>query len=384
MRIGVNTLFLIPGEVGGTETYLRQTLLAMAEYFSEVSLVLFTNRENDAVLKNDLARFKQVEFVLLDFAATNRYSRIIREQVELPGKIHESNVDVVWSPGYTAPLFCSCPQVVTVPDMQYKNFPQDLTFLARFVTDVLVKMAVKRSRRIIAISNFAKDEITKYTGVQKEKIDVTYLAADPAFGELVPFEERKTLLSSLIPLDRPYILSVANTYPHKNMHALVRAFGKIMNEITHNLIIVGNARLGETEYQKALNLISDRNRIIRLQKLPFQQLVSLYQGCDLFTFPSLYEGFGLPVLEAMLAGVPVVTTNKASIPEVGGDSVFYTDGYDIDELSAIMQKVLGMTLKEKQEWCRKAISRAKSFSWKATAQGMLQSFQATLRDQLSL
>ncbi|MDD4869618.1 MAG: glycosyltransferase family 1 protein [Kiritimatiellae bacterium] len=375
MKVGVNTLFLVPGEVGGTETYLRQTLLAMAEYFPEVHLVLFTNCENDSVLKNDLARFKQVSFDLLNFAASNRYTRIIREQMELPGRVKWSGADVLWSPGYTAPFFSSCPQIVTIPDMQYKTFPQDLTFLARFVTNVLVNMAVRRCRRIFAISNFAKGEISKYTGVDEAKIDVTYLAADPVFGKPIPFEERRSQLSSFMPMDKPYILSVANTYPHKNMHMLMRVFGTIMKDIPHNLVVVGNPRLGEAEYRNALDSISDKSRVIRLQKLSIQQLVSLYQGCDLFAFPSLYEGFGLPVLEAMLAGVPVVTTKLASIPEVGGDCVFYADCHDVREFGVVIRKVLNMTLEEKRQWCEKAVSRAMSFSWKATADGMLRSFR---------
>ena len=147
MKIGINTLFLIPGEVGGTETYLRQTLLAMAEFCPGVSLVLFTNRENDPVLKKDLSGFKQVTFVRLDFGASNKSARITREQTELPGKVREAGVDVLWSLGYTAPFFSPCPQVVTIHDMQYKTYPEDLSFRARIVTDVLVKIAARRCRR---------------------------------------------------------------------------------------------------------------------------------------------------------------------------------------------------------------------------------------------
>jgi len=418
MKIGVNTLFMIPGEVGGTETYLRQTLLAMAENFPEVSLVLFTNRENDPVLKNDLGRFKQVEFVLLDFMASNRYARIIREQLELPGKVKSAGVDVLWSPGYTAPFFCAYPQVVTIPDMQYKTFPHDLTLLARFVTDVLVNMAVRRCRRIIAISNFSKNEITRYTGVNSDKIDVVHLAANPVFGEIIPKEKRhasdethpalraplprrgfdvnstslneipslegsakrgvgltenslKLAPFGLVPADRPYILSVANTYPHKNIHSLVKAFGEIMSKVPHNLVLVGNPRLGESEVQAELNAIPDKRRVIRLQRLSMQQLVPLYQGCDLFVFPSLYEGFGLPVLEAMLAGVPVLTTTKASIPEVGGDGVRYFDPSKTGDLHAKIIEVINMPKQEKSVLLGRAKEIAMGFCWKSTARQSL-------------
>jgi len=376
IKVGVNTLFMIPGEVGGTETYLRQTLKAIAGDFLDVSMVLFTNRENDSVLKKDLGSFRNVGFDLLDFAASNRYMRIIREQIELPGRVRLSGVDVLWSPGYTAPYFCSCPQVVTIPDMQYKSFPQDLTFLARMVTDILVKFAVKRSRRLIAISEFSKSEIVKYMLADGGKIDVVPLAVDEAFGNIVPEETRKFMLDSLmIPPDRPYMLSVANTYPHKNISTLVRAFGQLEDRIPHNLVIVGNPRLGENEVQYEIHALKDRRRVIRLSKLSAEQLICLYQGCDLFVFPSLYEGFGLPVLEAMLAGVPVVTTKQASIPEVGGDCVYYADGRDTGDFCDMIKKAIGMNMEQRRQWCEKSVLRAKAFSWRTTACGTVRTLR---------
>ena len=372
MKIGINTLFLIPGEVGGTETYLRQTLLAMAEHFPEASLVLFTNRENDPVLRKDLGGFSQVKFVLLDFEASNRYARIIREQIELPGKVKESGVDVLWSPGYTAPFFSPCPQVVTIHDMQYKTYPLDLSFQARIVTDLLVKMSAKRCERVIAVSRFSKDEIVKYTGVSSDKVDVVYEAANQAFGEVVSVEKRKAMLAELVPVDRPYILSVANTYPHKNIHLLVRAFGEVMGRIPHNLVLVGNARLGEGEVQAELKTISDKDRVIRLKKLSMQQLVPLYQGCDVFVFPSLYEGFGLPVLEAMMAGVPVLTTNKASIPEVGGDGVKYFNPAEKGDLCAKIGEIIAMSRQDRATLVNRAKEITKGFYWKWTAQRSLE------------
>lgn len=372
MKIGVNTLFLIPGEVGGTETYLRQTLKAIAGDFPDISLILFTNRENDPVLRKDLSVFKNVGFEILDFAASNRYVRIIREQLELPGRVKHSGVDVLWSPGYTAPYFCSCPQVVTIPDMQYKNFPQDLTLTARMVTDILVKCAARRCRRIIAISEFSKSEVEKHTHVGRGRIDVVPLAVDEAFGNPVPREKRIQVLASLVPSDRPYLLSVANTYPHKNIHTLVRAFGEMERKIPHNLVIVGNPRLGEEEVQKALAMIVDVKRVIRMSKLSMEQMVCLYQGCDVFVLPSLYEGFGLPVLEAMMAGVPVVTTRSASIPEVGGDCVFYADGLDIGDLTSAICRVTAMTQQQRDQWCRIAAARARTFTWQSTAKGSIE------------
>ena len=181
MRIGVNTLFLIPGEVGGTETYLRQTLLAIAKHLPGVELVLFTNKENDSVLRKDLVKFKQTEFVQLDFKASNRYARIIREQLELPFKVRKSGVDVLWSAGYTAPFFSVCPQAVTIHDIQYKRHPEDLSFLARCVSDVLIRMACWRCDSVIAVSQFTKEEIIEFSPVRKDRVFVIHEGVDPFF-----------------------------------------------------------------------------------------------------------------------------------------------------------------------------------------------------------
>jgi len=371
ITIGVNTLFYIPGEVGGSETYLRKTLVAMAEQAAGDRLVVFTNLENHDTLKADLAAFPLVTLVQLKFRAMNRAARIIREQVELPGRVKSSGVDVLWSPGYTAPLFAPCQQVVSILDMQYKAFPQDLTFTARLATDLLVKAAARRTDRIIAISQFSKAEIVRYTSADAKKVDVVYPAASSRFVDPLAADERKRLLDRLIPASVPYLLCVAATYPHKNVKGLVEAFGQLADSIPHNLVIVGNARLGEPEVVRALGTIRDPARVIRLKRLSELELVALYQGCDVFVFPSLYEGFGLPVLEGLMAGVPVVTTRCASIPEVGGEVAQYFDPDDPSALPAAIRAVLGWSAAERRERIQKGRDFARGFSWSTTGAGTM-------------
>jgi glycosyltransferase involved in cell wall biosynthesis len=309
--------------------------------------------------------------VQLKFRAMNRTVRILREQLELPWKVRASGVDVLWSPGYTAPVLVACPQVVSILDMQFKAFPRDLTFTARLVTDILVKGAARRAKRIIAISKFSKGEIVKYTSAEAGMIDVVYLAASPVFSVPLPEETRAQSLGRLIPVARPYLLCVAATYPHKNVQALITAFGQLMPAIPHNLVLVGNSRLGEPEVAKALAALPDPSRVIRLKRLSEPELVALYQGCDAFVFPSLYEGFGLPVLEGLMAGVPVVTTRCASIPEVGGEVACYFNPDEPKALPAAIQAVLGWSPAERQARVQRGREFARGFSWSATAAGTL-------------
>jgi glycosyltransferase involved in cell wall biosynthesis len=375
MRIGVNTLFLIPGEVGGTETYLREVLLAMAKSFSDIEWVLFTNRENDAYLKRIFGVFPRFTFHPLPLRATNRYARIIREQCDLPFRVLQSRVDLLWSPGYTAPLFVSCPQVVTIHDMQYKRHPQDLSYLARLATDILVRMAAARCSRIIAVSDFSRQEIVLFTHANPEKVIVVYEAADPAFAQPISEDIKRQRLKGLLTYEKPYILCIANTYPHKNVRTLIEAFSQILDKIPHQLVLVGKPRLGESEVQTALRKVPDASRIQRLLQVDYNELFALYQGADLFVFPSLYEGFGLPVLEAMMSGVPVLTTRCGSIPEVGSDKVCYFDQTNATDLSRHIIDIVSWKSDCRRKWVTEAQERTGQFSWQQTAAKTIECFK---------
>jgi glycosyltransferase involved in cell wall biosynthesis len=356
LRLGVNALFYLPGEVGGSETYLLETLRALTRRADAPDLVLFSNAENDRKLRAD---FPRAEVVETGIGATSRMVRIVAEQVSLPRLAKRARIDVLWSPGYTAPAFCACPQVVSILDMQYKRFPQDVSWLAARTMDVLYPSAARRSDAVVAISEFAKSEVVHFLGVPVNKVTVTLLAADAAFG--VPDGPPPAAVAGA-----PYLLCVAHTYPHKNVGLLVRAFNRIAAEIPHRLVLVGKARFGEPEVAEALKE-SPPGRVIRFLGLRARELVGLYQGADWCIFPSLYEGFGLPVLEAMCAGVPVLTTREASIPEVGGEAVRYADGRDEAAFAVALRTAVNLPPEEKARQAAAAKDRSKGFTWDASA-----------------
>lgn len=395
MHIAINALFLIPGEVGGSETYLREILLAVAREHPHIRLSLITNIENDASLHSLLAGYPQCSFHLLPVRATNRYARIIAEQTRLPWMLRRIKPDVLWSPGYTMPFRAPCRQVVSILDMQYRSHPDDLTRIARWTTHALVMMAACRADRIITISEFSKREIIKHTGCPAERIAVTHLGVDPGFGEALINIQRSTSnaqLSSealnthvLEPATSqpstinhsPFLLSVANSYPHKNLDRLVDAFALIADQIPHQLVLVGRPRLGEPALLRALEKVPP-GRVRRIAGLSREELISLYQSADLFVFPSLYEGFGLPVLEAMMAGVPVVTTREGSIPEVGGDEVTYSDGRDPADLAAKILEAIHQSPESRQIRAQSARTRAAAFTWSVAAEKTAAAWQAAV------
>jgi glycosyltransferase involved in cell wall biosynthesis len=272
--------------------------------------------------------------------------------------VKRAGVEVLWSPGYTAPFRTRCPQVVSILDMQYKRFPQDLSRLARWTTEVLVQMAARRADHLLTISEFSKREMLELTRADAERITVTPLAVDPTFGKPVKVPFR---------VSEPYWLCVANSYPHKNVDQLIRAFAAVEEEVPHTLVWVGRPRLGEKQIGEALSGVTNPERVVRLSGLSREELIGLYQGADLFVFPSLYEGFGLPVLEALLAGTPVLTTRCGSLPEVGGGHVTVYDPADDQNLEQALRDFDAMD----EGWQQGVEDWLNRFTWVKTAEQTL-------------
>jgi len=365
MRIGVNALFLVPGDVGGTEVYLRENLKEMVPASPDDTFVIFTSKDNDQSLRQDLKDCLNVEFVKLPFRSAVRPIRIIVEQTLLPLKINEQSIDVLWSPGYTAPLFCASSQAVTIHDLQYKSYPEDLTFFERITLNFLVKNACKRCDGIIAVSEFSKQEIIRFNYAPEHRITVVYEGVDTVFGEPVDFDPFRIID---LPPGTPYILCVAHTYPHKKVHVLIQAFGRLSDRIPHHLVLVGKARRGEDQVRKAMDNLPDHQKVHRVSDLQGDQLNALYQGADLFVLPSEYEGFGLPVLEALTAGTLVITSKKASLPEVGGTCAIYFDDVDAESIAGTIMEVHRKKIREKTSIIHDGKIWAKSFNRKKSAE----------------
>lgn len=373
MRIGINTLFLVPGDVGGTEVYLRNTLVGMAAAIGKDILVVFTNRENDAQMRRDLSGYSQVEFRRMPCPAAIRPVRIVLEQFLLPLAVKLYSVDVLWSPGYTAPAVCGVPQAVTLHDLQYKSHPEDMGFLERLVLDVLVRTACLSCEAVITISQFSKKEILRHGFAQEEKVYAIPEGVAEYFAEdaiETGAEKRDRLLALGVRL--PYLLCVAHTYPHKNVDKLVAAFTEFAERFPHQLVLVGKARRGEEKVRQNRAKMVDPERVIRLSGLSLGTLRLLYQEADVFILPSSYEGFGLPVLEAMMARVPVIVSRLASLPELGGECVSYVKTPSRENLLEAMEQVMALGEEQLLHQREKARERARGFTWERTAELTLQ------------
>ncbi|MBU1567008.1 MAG: glycosyltransferase family 4 protein [Proteobacteria bacterium] len=378
MKIGVNTLFFVPGDVGGTETYLRETLVAAVSEYPAVEFILFTNIENNSLFTELFADKDNVRCVCLHFRAAIRPLRILLEQFLLPLTVKKHCPDILWSPGYTAPFFSSCPQVVTVCDLQYKRFPEDMSRLERATLDFLVRGACRQCDAVLTISEFSRQELIAFNFADNRKAFTHLLGVDSSFGVSIAEDEKQQCLQKFS-LTKPYILCVAHSYPHKKLEVLIEAFAQIEEDIPHNLVVVGRQRRGEHFLNLALKSLKNKGRYVRFNEgLPYRTLQIFFQSADMFVLPSAYEGFGLPIIEAMLAGVPVVTTQEGALKEVSGGYAFCVDRISSQDFAEQMLKVSLLSTEERGTKVLAAKQWAKSFTWQKSAQNMFDVFNKVI------
>ena len=363
MIIALNLLYLIPGVVGGTETYARALIHALAEEDTANEYVVFLNRESADL---DVTPARNFRRVVCPFIAHRRAVRYAWEQTALPLQLMKAKPDLVHNMGYVGPLAARCPQVVTVHDLNYLGHQGRRTALGRRAFQFFVETSIWRADRVITISKFSRDEIVRHLHVRPEKITVVHSAgrepADVQPGESVEISEAVRSVA------RPFVMAFSSLSAHKNIPRLISAFARISGEIPHSLVLVGH--LPEKAEIRAEIERAGSDRIRFTGYLPDEDVRALMHDTSLFVFPSVYEGFGLPVLDAQHAGVPVACSSAAALPEVAGEGALLFDPFSVDDMAnAIKQCLVDMDLRERL--LVRGHENARRFSWARAARETL-------------
>jgi glycosyltransferase involved in cell wall biosynthesis len=263
------------------------------------------------------------------------------------------------------------PSIITILDL-VALVSKDLPFLTRYLQKKSLKY-LKNTQKIIAISEHTKRDLIDLLNIEEDKIEVIYLGFNQeTFKNRDKMESRKKLN---LPQDKKIILHVGSEEPRKNVDGLIKAFSKLQNKINNTLLV----RVGEKtdEIENLINDLNVRKKIIRNEKISEEKLSLYYNAADLFVFPSFYEGFGFPPLEAMASGTPVISSNKTSLPEVIGDAGIMIDPNNINELASKMYEVL-INKKLREDMIKKGLKRAELFSWKECAKKTLKVYNEVL------
>jgi glycosyltransferase involved in cell wall biosynthesis len=373
MRVGLNLLHLVPGETGGSELYARRLIPALKAARPDLELVAFAGREATPSLRSE-AWASGVEVVRLGVSARSRIRRVAAEQTLLPAAAGRARIDLLHNLFTTAPAFPGIPQVTTILDVIYKRHPETHAGLLRYGMAVLVPLAARRSRRVIAISEDAKADIVELLGIPAERVDVTLLGPGlPDHVAPVPEDELRGRLGLG---ERPIVLTVSAKRPHKNLERLFEAFGRLPEASDAVLVVPGYATTFEEELRR-LTPLRARDRIRFAGWVEDGELDGLYRAATCLILPSLAEGFGLPVLEAMTRGTPVACSNASSLPEVAGGAALYFDPTDVEAMALALRQILeNRPLRERLR--QAGFDQARKFSWRSTACATLGSYERAL------
>ncbi len=374
VHVGLNLIFLVPGETGGMEVAARELIPALlAQAPPGMRFTAFINRE--AAAAGDGPWGELLPAITVPVDARNRVQWVRGEQTLLPRLAARAGVDLVHSLASTAPVWGRFRRVVTVHDLIYARFPEAHSGIRERGMRVLVPWAVRRSDRVIADSRNTRDDLIELLGVASDRIDVAPLGLGTVRREQPPPE--RDVRAGLDLGERTVVLALSAKRPHKNLTALIGALARMPPGDRPLLVLPGYPTWHESELRaRALELGVDGD--VRFPAwVSAAELEGLWALAKAFVFPSLYEGFGLPVLEAMARGVPVACSNTSSLPEVTGDAALLFDPHDESAIAAALGRLLSD--RELGERLRElGHLQAARFTWERTAQLTLESYARTL------
>jgi glycosyltransferase involved in cell wall biosynthesis len=373
-HVGLNLIFLVPGETGGMEVAARELIPALLEQApAGMRFTAFVNRETAAAKDGPWGEL--LAAVTVPANARNRVQWVLGEQTLLPAAAMRARVDLVHSLASTAPLWGRFRRVVTVHDLIYARFPEAHAGIRDKGMRVLVPQAARRSHRVIADSLNTREDLVQMLGVPAAKIDVVPLGLG-SVRRVAPIDEREMRARFELG-ERRVLLSLSAKRPHKNLLALIGALARIPAAGRPVLVLAGYPTAHETEL-RARVASEGLDADVRFPTwLSAEELEGLWALAQAFVFPSLYEGFGLPVLEAMARGVPVACSNASSLPEVAGDAALLFDPHDEVAIADALRRLLGdATLREQLH--ARGLARVKEFTWERTARLTLESYRRAL------
>jgi glycosyltransferase involved in cell wall biosynthesis len=392
VHVGLNLIFLVPGETGGMEIVARELIPALVKVAPrELRFTAFVNRE--AAAAKDGPWGELLPAVTVPVHARNRVQWVFGEQLLLPRLAARARVDLVHSLASTAPAWGRFRRVVTVHDLIYARFPETHAGIRGLGMRVLVPLAVRRSHRVTCDSRSTESDLVELLGADRRRIDVVPLGfgSPPRAQPLAEAELRRRLglgwgtrpdgaegpTGQRAAGPRPVVLSLSAKRPHKNLGALIGALARIAPERRPLLALPGYPTGHEAQLRERARSAGVEGDVRFLDWLSPEELEGLWRIAQAFVYPSLYEGFGLPVLEAMARGVPVACSDASSLPEVAGDAALLFDPHDEAAIAGAIERLLSDPPARERLRAR-GLERVKQFTWERTARLTLDCYRRAL------
>jgi glycosyltransferase involved in cell wall biosynthesis len=356
VRIGINALFLIPGGVGGTEIYVRSLLQAMSQLpAGEHEYFIFMNRESEALPLIEAPGFHAVA---CGVRARNRPQRIVWEQAGFLSLLRRHRIDVLFNPGFTMPLLFRRPSVTVFHDLQHRRHPRYFYWLDLPFWKLLLRASAMRSHSLVAVSESTARDLARYYPQAAHKTVVIHHGVDTEFFRI----------GKLRGADRDkYLLTVSTLHPHKNIARLMEAFHVFhAARPDYRLIVAGLKGRAAASLEARRDQLGLHAAIIFTGWIPREELYELFKHADAFIAPSRFEGFGMPILEALAAGIPSACSAISPLSEIAGSAAAQFDPESVPAIVSAMERITTDCMFRE----RAAIDgpqRARQFDWNHTA-----------------
>jgi glycosyltransferase involved in cell wall biosynthesis len=355
----------------GIGTYIRNLLRHLSRLDSTTEYVLLCRDEERGIAEELGDNFRAVS------EGSPPYS--VREQFRVPIDLYRERADLFHAPHYVLPPLTPCRSIVTIHDCIHLRFPQYLPNRGAYAyARASLWVATHRASRILTVSEASKRDILEYFNIPETKIDVIYNAIDERFNE-PPAEADVARVQERFQLQDPFVLYAGNIKPHKNLERLIEAFYIFRRRgfDSVKLLIIGDEISKYATLRRAVHRLQLHKHVRFLGFVPDETLAVLYRLAAVFVFPSLYEGFGLPPLEAMASGTPVVTSNVSSLPEVVGDAAVLIDPHDADAIADGIYRVMSDAAL-RQHLRDSGFARVRHFSWERSIRRVHEIYQELL------
>lgn len=362
MKIAINCIYYSE-KAGGIKEYIFNLIVNITKVDRNNEYVIYVTKEYFNEINSIVGENFKVKIFPLN--SSDKIKRALFQGNFWKKEEKEEAFDIFHSPFFYSPRFRNAKIVITVHDLRFLKYPRTYTFKRLVFLKHAVSQSIRiRSDKIIAISNFTKQEICNNYKVDNNRINVIYEAVDEKGFELETDNPHIDINGNNL-VENSFLLAVGHLEPRKNYMNLIDAYNSldIFLQKKYKLVIVGKKN---HDYEKVLNEINNSKNVIYLNFITRKELVWLYAKCKVHIFPSYYEGFGFPSLEAGLFGKPSIASNQTSIPEITGKGGVYFDPFNINDIS----KKIDMVLKDEmlyQDLCSNAVENIKRFSWKENA-----------------
>jgi len=365
-RFGYNKKTGLPNRVGSGEfCFQLLSKLAKLDTVNEYSVFLPVEPSSDMPKETEKWKYVVIQ------------SKKLWTLLGLSRKLKNYKLDVFFSPTHYLPLYTSSSSVISILDVSYLYFPNLFKKRDLYQLKFWGGYSIKKAKKIITISNSSKNDIIKMYRVSPEKIAVVYPGIKPDLGLKIK-DLRMNDLSKKYGIKRDYILFVGTLQPRKNIVRLIEAFSLIINHKSSvgdlSLVIVGKKGWQYEDILNAPKKYGVEDRVKFLDSISDEDLPSLYKNALCFVLPSLYEGFGLPILEAMQYGCPVAASNVSSLPEAGGDAALYFDPENVEDIRKNLESII-QNPELRERLIKKGYEQVKKFSWEKTARETLKVLQ---------